>query len=92
MTVLNVVLEVDVAIVADATYVAPYPVAAMPPSSSDAVWDEMRIAVGLNGVNVSRAFDPGEPIVTGAPIVYVTKSGEPYVTKSGEPYVTKVAT
>jgi hypothetical protein len=52
----------------------------------------MRIAVGLNGVNLSRAFDPGEPIETGAPIPYVTKTGVPYVTKTGEPYVTKVAT
>lgn len=87
MTVLNVVLEVDVAIVADATYVAPYPVAAMPPSAADPISDEMRIAVGLNGVNLSRAFDPGEEIVIDAPIAYVTVGGDPYVTMAAEPYV-----
>ncbi len=90
MTVLQMSVEAELAIVPDATYVAPRPVVAMAPSAADPIWDEMRIAVGLNGVNLSRAFDPGEPIVTGAPIPYVTVAGEPYVTMAGEPYVTVV--
>lgn len=90
MTVLQMFVEADLAIVPDATYVAPRPVVAMAPSAADPEWDEMRIAVGLNGVNLSRAFDPGDDIDTGAPVPYVTMAGDAYVTVAGDPYVTVV--
>lgn len=81
------VLESDLATTPSA-YVAGRTVVALPPSDADPLWDEMRVLIA--GTLISRPFDPGEAIVTGAPIGYVTKSGEPYVTKTGEPYVTKV--
>lgn len=60
-------------------------VVAIPPSNADEFSDQMRVAV--NGTVTLRPFDPGEPIITGAPVAYVTTSGEPYVTMAGEPYV-----
>lgn len=81
-------LQADLATIPDAVNVSTRTAVGIPPSDADPVWDEMRVAVG--GTIISRAFDPGEPIVTGAPIAYVTKSGVPYVTKTGVPYVTKV--
>lgn len=89
MTTRTHTLEAGLATIPDLTYVAGRTVVALPPSDADPLWDEMRVAV--SGTLISRAFDPGEDIVTGAPIGYVTKSGEPYVTKSGVPYVTKVS-
>lgn len=81
-------LEADLAVVTDATYVSPRTVVALPPSHVDPIWDEMRVVV--DGVLISRAFDPGDDIETGAPIPYVTTGGEPYVTMSGDPYETVV--
>lgn len=70
--------------------VSPVWAVGIPPSDADPIWDQIRVDIG--GRIILRDFDPGDPIVTGAPIGYVTKSGESYVTKSAEPYVTKVAT
>jgi hypothetical protein len=78
-------LEADLGVVLDAVNVAPRTVVAIPPSDVDPVWDEMRKVVG--GVVISVAFDPGEDIVTGAPIAYKTVGGNTYVTVSGAPYV-----
>lgn len=69
--------------------VSPTTAVGIPPSDADAVWDQMRVAVG--GRVILRDFDPGDDIETGAPIPYVTTSGEAYVTKTAEPYVTKVS-
>lgn len=69
-------------------YVAGRTVVGIAPSSVDVTTDEMRVAVG-NRI-VLRAFDPGEPIVTGAPFEYVTTSGEQYVTMTGDQYVAVV--
>lgn len=84
----NATLEADLAVITDAANVAPRTVVALPPSDADPIWDEMRVLVG--GALISRAFDPGDAIDTGAPIGYVTMSGESYVTMTGEPYVTVV--
>ena len=82
-------LEADPATIPDLTYVAGRTVVALPPSDADPRWDEMRVAV--SGTLISRAFDPGEDIVTGAPIPYVGEDGVPYVGEDGVPYVTEVA-
>jgi hypothetical protein len=68
--------------------VAPMYAVGIPPSDIDPVWDEIRVDAG--GMMISRAYDPGEDIDTGAPIPYVTISGEQYVTMTGDPYVTVV--
>lgn len=81
-------LEADLRSIPDAVNVGRRTFAAVAPSDADPVSDEMRVAPG--GVLVYRAFDPGQPIVTGAPVAYVTMSGEPYVTVGAEPYVTVV--
>lgn len=72
----------------DGANVSSRTVVGIPPSDADPISDEMRVAIG--STIILRAFDPGEPIVTGAPIAYVTKGGDAYVTKTGDPYVTKV--
>lgn len=84
-----VTFEADLGTITDATYVAPRTVVALPPSDIDPIWDEMRVLI--QGVLISRAYDPGDAIVTGAPIPLVTMSGEPLVTMSGEELVTVVA-
>lgn len=89
MTALHPRVEAELA-VAPGSNVAARTVVAIQPSDADPIWDEMRIALPLDGRLISRAFDPGEPIATGAPIAYVTKSGATYVTKSGNRYVKKV--
>ena len=70
-------------------------VVALPPSDADPLWDEMRVDMNPRathaGILISRAFDPGEDIVTGAPIPYVGEDGVPYVGEDGVPYVTEVA-
>ena len=68
--------------------VSPVTAVGIPPSDADQIWDEMRVDVG--GRIILRAFDPGEPIETGAPLPYVTTTGEQYVTTTDEPYVTVV--
>jgi hypothetical protein len=80
-------LEVDIA-TTPISNVAPMYAVGIPPSDIDAVWDKIRVDVG--GMIIERDYDPGDPIVTGAPIPYVTMSGEPYVTMTGDPYVTVV--
>ncbi len=82
-------IEADLATISDTSYVAGRTVVALPPSDADPLWDEMRVAI--RGAFISRAFDPGAAIVTGAPIAYVNESGVPYVTESDVPYVTEVA-
>ncbi len=68
--------------------VAPMYAVGIPPSDLDPVWDEIRVDAG--GMMISRAFDPGDPIDTGAPVPYVTMDGEQYVTVTGDEYVTVV--
>ena len=68
--------------------VAPVWAVGIPPSDVDAVWDQMRVDIG--GTIILRDFDPGDPIDTGAPILYTTIDGEQYTTVSGDPYQTVV--
>lgn len=81
-------LEADLATIPDIAGIAARTVVALPPSDVDPVSDEMRVVI--NGAVILRAFDPGEDIVTGAPIALVTMSGEALVTMAGEPLVTMV--
>ena len=74
----------------DAANVAPSTVVALPPSTADPIWDEMRVVV--NGQLISRAFDPGMPIVTGAPIALTTESGAVLTTEAGDRLTTEVLT
>ena len=83
-------LQVDLRTAKNVVGVAPRTAVGIPPSNVDSHWDKMRVAVG--GRIILRTFDPGEDIITGAPIGYVTLTGEQYVTLTAEPYVTKVAT
>lgn len=80
-------LEVDIATTPTA-YVDPVSAVGIPPSDVDAVWDQMRIDVG--GTIILRDFDPGDPIDTGAPILYTTIDGDQYTTVGGDPYETVV--
>jgi hypothetical protein len=84
----TITLEATLRTIPDAVNVGRRTFVAIAPSDVDPIWDEMRVVPG--GVVVSRAFDPGEDIVTGAPIAYVSKSGAIYVTKTGAHYRTKV--
>lgn len=88
MTTRTAKLEAELRTLADAVNIGRRTFVAIPPSDVDPVWDEMRALAG--GVLISRAFDPGEDIVTGAPIAIVTMSGEPLVTVAAEPIVTVV--
>ncbi len=81
-------LEADLATVTDAVGIAPRTAVGIPPSDIDPLWDEMRVAV--NGPIIYRAFDPGAPIVTGAPIGLLTESGEQLVAEDDEPLTTEV--
>lgn len=81
-------MEAVLRLTPNVAYVAGRTVVGIAPSSADAVWDEMRVAIG-NRV-ILRAFDTGEPVVTGAPFEYVTMTGEQYVTMTGEQYVAVV--
>ncbi len=83
-------LQVDLRTAKNVVGVTPRTAVGIPPSDVDSHWDKMRVAV--SGTVILRDFDPGEAIVTGAPIGYVTLTGEQYVTLTAEPYVTKVAT
>lgn len=69
--------------------VAPHTVVALPPSDADPVWDEMRIAIA--GVIISRAFDPGDAIVTGYPWEFMTEGGDSLLTEAGETLTTETA-
>lgn len=81
-------LQVTLRTVGNAVGVSPRTAVGIPPSDVDSVSDEMRVAVG--GWIIYRAFDPGDPIITQAPIGYVTLTGERYVTLTGDQYVTVV--
>jgi hypothetical protein len=78
-------LQADLATIPDVANVAPRTVVALPPSDADPVWDEMRVMVG--GALISRTFDPGEDIITGAPIAFVTAGGDTFVTATGDRFV-----
>ncbi len=82
-------LQVDLRTAKNVVGVAPRTAVGIPPSDVDSDWDKIRVAVG--GRIILRAFDVGDPVVTGAPIGYVTLTGEQYVTLLGDPYVTKVS-
>ena len=88
MTALHPRVEAELA-VAPGSNVAARTVVAIQPSDADPIWDEMRVVV--DGVMTSRAFDPGEPIATGAPIAFTTRAGDSYVTAGGDRYVKRVA-
>lgn len=75
-------LEADLAVVVDATYVSPRTVVALPPSDIDPIWDEMRVIVG--GTLISRGYDPGDAIDTGAPIYLLTEAGDSLTTEAGD--------
>lgn len=78
-------LEVEIA-TTSIVNVAPVYAVGIPPSDVDAVSDQMRVDIG--GTIILRDFDPGDPIDTGAPLEYVTMTGESLVTIGGEQYVT----
>lgn len=69
--------------------VAPMTVVGIPPSDIDPLWDEMRVDAG--GMMISRAFDPGEDIVTGAPGAMLTETGSTLTTEAGDPIITELA-
>jgi hypothetical protein len=81
-------LEVEIA-TTPTLNVAPMYAVGIPPSDIDAVWDKMRVDVG--GMIIERDFDPGDVIVTGAPVGLLTESGDSLVTEAGDPIVTEVA-
>ena len=91
MTARSAALEADLAAVTDLTYVAGRTVVALPPSTADPLWDEMRVAVGIPGTLISRAFDPGADIVTGAPLLFMTEGGDELLTEAGETITTETA-
>lgn len=68
--------------------VAPVYAVGIPPSDVDTIWDQMRVDIG--GTIILRDFDPGDPIDTGAPILYTTIDGEQYETVGGDPYETVI--
>ncbi len=88
MTVRTATLEAELVIIPGIANVSGRTVIGIMPTDIDPLWDEMRVVAG--GRIISRAFDPGQPIVTGAPIPYVTEDGIPYVTEDDVPYVTEV--
>lgn len=88
MTIRTATLQADLRTIPDAVNVGRRSFVAIPPSDADSLSDEMRVVPG--GVVVLRAFDPGQPVVTGAPVALVTMTGEPLVTIGAEPYVTVV--
>ena len=90
MTYRTARLEVDLAVIPDAVGIAPRPVVALPPSDVDPISDEMRVAVGFSGTMISRAFDPGDEIVTGGPIPLVAMTDEALVAMTNEALVAMV--
>ncbi len=89
MTTRAATIEADLAIIPNLTGVSGRTVVALPPSDADPLWNEMRVFVG--GVLVSRAFDPGEVIVTGAPLMVLTEGGEDLLTEAGDNLTTETA-
>lgn len=87
----SVQLEAVLAVIPDVVGVAPLPVVAIPPSDIDPISDEMRIAYGFSGTMISRAFDPGDDIVTGGPIALLTEAGNTLTTEAGNRIVSEVA-
>lgn len=68
--------------------VAPMYAVGIPPSDADPVWDQIRVDVG--GMMILRDFDPGDPIVTGAPIGMLTETGDTLTTEAGDRIVSEV--
>lgn len=89
MTTRTAAIEADLATIPALSYVAGRTVVALPPSDADPLWDEMRVAVV--GVLISRAFDPGDTIVTGAPLTFLTEGGGDLLTEAGDNIVTEAA-
>ena len=89
MTARSAALEADLAAVTDLTYVAGRTAVALPPSTADPLWDEMRVITA--GTLISRAFDPGADIVTGAPLLFMTEGGDELLTEAGETITTETA-
>ena len=89
MTTVTRTLEADLATVTDLTYVAGRTVVALPPSTADPLWDEMRVITA--GTLIGRAFDPGADIVTGAPLLFMTEGGDELLTEAGETITTETA-
>ena len=88
MTTISHFLEADLAVIPDVDGIAARTVVALPPSDVDPVWDEMRVVI--NGAVIYRAFDPGEAIVTGAPLTFLTEGGDDLLTEAGDNIVTEV--
>ncbi len=88
MTVRNLFIEAELDTIPDVVNIAPRTVVAVPPSAADPLWDEMRVAI--NRRISSRAFDPGAPIVTGAPVGLLTEAGDTLTTESGDRLITEV--
>lgn len=89
MTTRTSTIEAALATIPGLTNVAGRTVVALPPSDADPLWDEMRVAV--SGVLISRAFDPGEDIVTGAPLLFMTEGGDELLTEAGDTITTETA-
>ena len=85
---ISATIEADLATIPNIDGVSARTVVALPPSDADSVWDEMRIAI--NGVLISRAFDPGADIVTGAPLTFLTEGNDDLLTEAGDNIVTEV--
>ncbi len=90
MTTRSATLQADLATITDAVGIAPRTVVALPPTDADPIWDEMRVIVG--GLLISRAFDPGEAIVTGAPLTFLTEGGDDLLTEAADSLTTETAT
>lgn len=82
-------LEADLATIPGVVNVAARTVVALPPSDVDPLWDEMRVVVA--GTLISRAFDPGEAIVTGAPLLFLTEGGDELLTEDSDTLTTETA-
>lgn len=82
-------MQAELGTVTDLTYVTGRTVVALPPSTADPLWDEMRVAAG--GRLISRAFDPGEAIVTGFPLTFLTEGGDDLLTEVGDVITTETA-
>jgi hypothetical protein len=83
-------LEARLRTIPDVVGVVARTVVALPPSDADPIWDEMRVVV--SGILISRAFDPGAVIITGAPLTFLTEGGDDLLTEGGDSITTETAT
>lgn len=88
MTV-SATLQATLATIPDVVNVTARTAVGIPPSDVDPEWDQMRVAV--SGTIILRAFDPGTAIVTGAPLAFLTESGEELLTEASETITTEVS-